>query len=94
MPLTAQWWTQDANSVSLFLPLKQFSENHLMVQIQEAMVVVLAMNPGGCSYKFQMTPEHPVRVQGSQHTTQPGTGIHIVLQKRMAGVVWNHLAKE
>ena len=92
--LHAQWWTQDVNSVTLFLPLQHFSQANLMVQIQESMVVVLAMNPGSCSYKFHMTPEHPVRVQGSQATPQPGSGIHIVLQKRMAGVVWNHICKE
>ena len=68
--------------MTMFLELEKFNPASLMVQIQQHMVVVMALNTDSPSHVFMMRPEHAVRVQGSKSRPQPGNGIHIVLQVR------------
>lgn len=82
IPLTVSQWSQDHTSVTIFLELEKFNPASLMVQIQQHMVVVMALNTDSPSHVFMMRPEHAVRVQGSKSRPQPGNGIHIVLQVR------------
>jgi hypothetical protein len=89
VPLNVTHWSQDHSSVTIFLHLERFNPASLMVQIQQHMVVVMALNSDGPSHVFMMRPEHAVRVQGSKSRPQPGNGIQIVLQKRSPGNVWS-----
>ena len=88
LPLAVSQWSQDHTSVSIFLALDKFNPASLMVQIQQHMVVVMALNSGGPSHVLRLRPEHAVRVQGSKSNPQPGSGIHLVLQKRSPGTTW------
>ena len=94
VPLNVTHWTQDHSSVTIFLQLERFNPASLMVQIQQHMVVVMALNSDGPSHVFMMRPEHAVRVQGSKSRPQPGNGISIVLQKRSPGNVWTSFGIE
>jgi hypothetical protein len=84
IPLQVRHWSQDHASVTIFLQLERFNPASLMVQIQQQSVVVMAMNADGPNHVFMMRPEHPVRVQGSKSRPQPGNGIQIILQVRVA----------
>jgi hypothetical protein len=90
LPLCVTSWLQDHASVTLFLALEKFNPASLMVQIQQHMVVVMALNTGGNgpSHVLRMRPENAVRVQGSKSRPQPGVGIYLILQKRSPGTTW------
>jgi hypothetical protein len=90
LPLAVTSWQQDHASVTLFLALEKFNPASLMVQIQQHMVVVMALNTGGNgpSHVLRMRPEYAVRVQGSKSRPQPGVGVHLLLQKRSPGTTW------
>ena len=89
VPLPVESWEQDHASVTLFLKLEKFDPSSLMVQFQQHLVIVMAMVKGGPNPLLRMRPEHAVRVQGSKSRSQPGTGIHLVLQKRSPGTMWS-----
>jgi hypothetical protein len=89
VPIAVSQWSQDHTSVTLFLALEKFNPSSLMVQIQQHMVIVMALNSDGPKRVLRMRPEHAVRVQGSKSRPQPGSGIQLVLQKRSPGNTWS-----